>query len=127
MIKLREIRKEKNVTMKQVGKVIGVSESAISQYENGKRQPDQNTLVKLADFFNVSVDVLLGREPQKDTILTSDDNISEPEALTEKEKQLILDFRSLNSQGQELILQQMFMTKEVYKKDTDVSDVEIVG
>ncbi len=61
MVVLRELRKEKNITMKKLGEIIGVAESTISLYENGKRQPDNVTLLKLADFFNVSVDYLLGR------------------------------------------------------------------
>lgn len=59
---IRELRKEKNITMKHLGEIIGVSESAISQYETGKRQPDNDTLIKLSNVFNVSVDRLLGIE-----------------------------------------------------------------
>ena len=51
--------------MKEVGIAIGVGESTISQYETGKRQPDQQTLLKLADYFDVSVDYLLGREMEE--------------------------------------------------------------
>lgn len=50
--------------MKQLGEFMGVSESCISQYENGKREPDNNTLIKLADFFEVSVDYLLGADTE---------------------------------------------------------------
>lgn len=61
MQRLRELRKEKGLTMKKLGEMVGVGESTISQYENGKRQPDFTTLDKLAEIFNVSVDYLLGR------------------------------------------------------------------
>ena len=47
--------------MKWLGDKIGVAESTISQYETGKRQPDHETMCKIADVFNVSVDYLLGR------------------------------------------------------------------
>lgn len=68
MENLRKTRKERNLTMKEVGIAIGVGESTISQYETGKRQPDQQTLLKLADYFGVTVDYLLGREadPERD-------------------------------------------------------------
>lgn len=61
MEELKILRKQKGLTMKQLGEIIGVAESTISLYENGKRQPDNTTLKSLADFFNVSTDFLLGR------------------------------------------------------------------
>lgn len=68
MIQLREIRKSKKLTMKELGAKVGVSESAISQYETGKREADYATLVKLADIFNCTVDDILGRELEKPSI-----------------------------------------------------------
>ena len=44
-----------------MGVEIGVAESTMSLYENGKREPSHDTLQKLANFFNVSIDYLLGR------------------------------------------------------------------
>lgn len=60
MINLKHVRMEKNLTMKQLGEAIGVAESTISLYESGKRQPDQDTLRKLAVYLGVSTDFLLG-------------------------------------------------------------------
>lgn len=57
---LRVERKMKGLTMKELGEMIGVSESAISQYETGKREPDNATLVKLSEILGVSTDHLLG-------------------------------------------------------------------
>lgn len=62
MLKLRELRKNCGLTMKELGAEIGVAESTISQYETGKRQPDYETLLKLGEFFGVSVGYLLGVE-----------------------------------------------------------------
>ena len=59
MNRIRELRKQKNITMKELGKKIGVSESTISLYENGKHAPDNNMLIALADYFDVSIDYLL--------------------------------------------------------------------
>ena len=59
-LKLREIRKLAGLTMKELGDRIGCSESAISQYETGKRHPDYETLLKISDYFGVSVDDILG-------------------------------------------------------------------
>lgn len=65
MLKLRELRKKCGLTMKELGAEIGVAESTISQYETGKRQPDYETLLKLGEFFGVSVDYLLTGEETK--------------------------------------------------------------
>ena len=62
MEKLRKLRKEKGISLKELGATIGVAESTMSLYENGKRQPDYETLLKFAKYFNVSADYLLGLE-----------------------------------------------------------------
>ena len=65
-MRLRELRKTKGITMKALGKEIGVSESTISLYETGKREPDFETLLKLGDYFGVSTDYLLGKNTKKE-------------------------------------------------------------
>lgn len=71
---LRSIRKQKHMTMKELGALVGVSESAISQYETGKRQADFETLLKLGDALGCSVDYLLrGDETQWTPTLTAKD------------------------------------------------------
>lgn len=59
--KLRELREHKGLSQEELGKVLNKTKNNISQYETGKREPDLDTLNKIADFFNVSVDYLLGR------------------------------------------------------------------
>lgn len=59
--RLRQLRKEKGLTQADLAKLLGVSQQAIGNYESGVRQPDSGTMVKLADFFDTSVDYLLGR------------------------------------------------------------------
>lgn len=74
MLKLRELRKKCGLTMKELGAEIGVAESTISQYETGKRQPDYETLLKLGEFFGVSIDyILTGEETKKAPTLTKKD------------------------------------------------------
>ena len=60
MEQLKLLRKQFGITMKQLGKEIGLSESTISLYESGKRQPDPSTIRNLASFFGVSADYILG-------------------------------------------------------------------
>ena len=61
MKRLKELRKERQLTQQELGEIINCTHTAINYYENGKRQPDLETLCKLADYFNVSVDYLLGK------------------------------------------------------------------
>ncbi len=61
MEKLRELRLKRGLSLKELGNAIGVAESTMSLYETGKRKPDYENLKRLADFFDVTVDFLLGR------------------------------------------------------------------
>lgn len=63
--RLKMLRSEKKITQEELGKVVNVTKVSISGYENGNRTPDTETLQKLADFFNVSTDYLLGRADTK--------------------------------------------------------------
>lgn len=63
---IRILRQEKSLTTDDVAKAIGVSGSAYRNYERGERSPSFEILVKLADFYGVTTDYLLGREPAPD-------------------------------------------------------------
>lgn len=68
MNNIRALRKQRQLSMKELGQIVGVAESTISLYENEKREPDLATLSRIADYFNVTVDYLLGRssDPERD-------------------------------------------------------------
>ena len=57
-------RKEKKITQDELAKYLGVSKAAISKWENGQSYPDITFLPILASYFNVSIDELIGYEPQ---------------------------------------------------------------
>ncbi|MEC1744161.1 helix-turn-helix domain-containing protein [Schinkia azotoformans] len=60
--RLRYLRKEKaKLSQEKLGKLFGLSESAIGMYERNERKPDYETLNKFADFFGVTTDYLQGR------------------------------------------------------------------
>lgn len=71
--RIRELRKRRKMTMKQLGEVVDLAESTISQYETGKRQPDNETLLRLGEFFGVTVGYLLGVEEPKPPVLNEKD------------------------------------------------------
>ena len=60
--RIKELRKEKDLTQEDLGKLINVTKVSICCYENGTRVPTLETIVALADIFEVSLDNLLGRE-----------------------------------------------------------------
>ena len=60
MNRIRELRKAKGLTMKELGKELGLAESTVSLYERNLHEPDLETIRKLASFFSVTVDYLLG-------------------------------------------------------------------
>ncbi len=59
---LKELRRDANLRQKDIALFLGVAESTYSSYEQGRNEPDLNTLVKLASYFNVTVGYLLGLE-----------------------------------------------------------------
>lgn len=58
---LAELRQDRGMTQKQLGEFLCVSSGTISNYEKGVHLPDAEKLVKLADYFHVTTDYLLGR------------------------------------------------------------------
>nr|DAQ28225.1 MAG TPA: helix-turn-helix domain protein [Caudoviricetes sp.] len=62
MERLKDLRTEKGLTTSALGKIVGCSNPTITHYERGDREPSLEMLCKLADFFGVSVDYLIGHE-----------------------------------------------------------------
>ena len=60
--RLRQLREEANLNQTELARIIGVSRSAIAMYELGEREPDFEVEEALADFFNVPIDYLRGRQ-----------------------------------------------------------------
>lgn len=64
---LKELRKKLNLTQQEISDKLGISRTSYTRYELGEREPDNTTLVKIANFFNVSVDYLLGNVNGRDS------------------------------------------------------------
>ncbi len=60
--RLKKLRLEKGLTLDDVSDIFDLTKTAISYYENGKRFPKMNTLRKMADFYGVSYDYLVGND-----------------------------------------------------------------
>lgn len=60
-MRLRELRKQQNITQLKLAMDLGLNQNAVSRYETGEREADYKTLILFADYFNVSIDYLLER------------------------------------------------------------------
>ena len=99
--RLRELRKDKGLRQIDLAQILGISPQSLGYYENQVNKPDPEMLVRMANYFNVSIDYLLGREDDFGNITvtsspSSDLSASSPNAsLTPEEKELLTLFRSL--------------------------------
>ncbi|WP_200957449.1 MULTISPECIES: helix-turn-helix domain-containing protein [unclassified Paenibacillus] len=66
------LREKRGLTQEELSNKIGISRAALSHYETNRREPDYETINKIANFFNVTVDYLLGRTDQPQTVLDHD-------------------------------------------------------
>ncbi len=92
--RIASLREKHAMTQEELSAKLGITRASLSHYENNRRAPDYDTITKIAGFFNVSIDYLLGRtddphivlddEVRKfvDSLELSDDNILEKFSLT---------------------------------------------
>lgn len=86
---LQELRKNKNITQEQVARELGVSVAAVSKWETNNSLPDILTLINLADYFEISLDEMTGRnQVQKKALL-----LTEYPDLSQKLKELLEQYR----------------------------------
>lgn len=69
---IKELRKQKHLTQKDLAKLMHVSQQTIGAWETERAIPGSDTLALLASLFNVSTDYLLGRDPKEDDLKTAD-------------------------------------------------------
>ena len=95
---LKTLRKEANISQQKLGDAVNISQQSINQYENQDVEPDIANLTKLADYFDTSIDYLVGRTDIRRKIeKTEEFDLNEQEAtalrryrsLSEKEKACI--------------------------------------
>ena len=100
---LKTLREERGLSQKNIAQACNVSPTCICQLETGARNPTGSTLVLLADFFDCSIDYLLGREDDFGNITIQKEKSTVD--LTAEEKELMDIFRSLRHEYQVQILE----------------------
>ena len=73
MNRIEELRKKNNLSQTELGKIVNLSQKAISRYENGSAEPDLYTIKKLSEYFNVTIDYLLGSDAGNIILITKND------------------------------------------------------
>jgi len=63
------LRERRGLTQEELAQALGISRAALSHYEKNRREPDSETLTKLADLFKVSLDYLLGRTENPNMVM----------------------------------------------------------
>jgi len=63
--RIRDLREDRDLTQKDLGELLGVSQATYSRYEGGKLDIPTDVLLRLADYYKVTVDYLLGRGEEK--------------------------------------------------------------
>lgn len=106
---LKSLRSAQGLSQRALAEFVQVSQQSINQYENRNTEPDIAVLTRIADYFGVSIDYLVGHDP------ASGDHI--PAHLTDDELRLVLNYRQLSNDQQRstsLLVQQM--TKDNMKR-----------
>lgn len=70
--RIADLRKHRGLSQYQLAKLLNIATSTLGMYETGKRKPNVEMLEQIAEFFNVSADYLLGRDPREDDLKTAD-------------------------------------------------------
>lgn len=96
---LKALREAAAVSQKQLAEVIGVSQQSINKYENHSIEPDIETMIRIADYFETTIDFLVGHTTNRRKI-----EETHPYDLNCKEQKIIDGYRSLSSKQKDCIL-----------------------
>lgn len=99
MLRLKQLRLDAGLTQSELSKILKISASAIGMYEQGRREPDYDTLMKMATYFNVSTDYLIGYSDKRNTAKPS----AVPFDLTQEEIEHIKKYRQIDSDGKTVL------------------------
>lgn len=109
--RLKAARLQKNLTQKQLGELVGVTTSAIGNYEKSVSSPNENTLIRLMNVLGVDANYLY-----TDYMESKSDSVF----LSPEEERLITSFRALNGSGQDIVITtiQSLAGNPALRKDT---------
>ena len=92
MLKIKELREELYLTQVQLAEKLNTSQRNVSNWENGSTEPDCATIVKIADFFEVSLDELFGRTPRVNISAAEKEIFNQIRKLNKEQTKMLLSF-----------------------------------
>lgn len=107
MKRLKELRKTNNVSQQEFATYMNVAQNTVSRWENGERLMDAETLLKAAEYFNVSTDYLLGRSELKEESPLNKKEPINTDGLSDNKKALISFAETVPEDKAAMILQVM--------------------
>ena len=123
MLRLKELRKQNKLTQQQLAEMLGVTQAALSGWENEKFGIDKGSLLKCAKIFDVSIDYLLGRDEEQLPELNNKDQKEIQKILDETKEQLLsqdglmFDGVPATEEDVQKIIMAMQMGMEMIKKE----------
>lgn len=105
--KIQELRKSRNLTQEDLSERLGISRSSLSLYEINKREPDGDTLLKIVDYFNVSLDYLFDREISQNDIIYDNSSLCDHSLFTQlsqNEQELLEIFNRVKNEREQIKL-----------------------
>ena len=123
MLRLKELRKQNKLTQQQLAEMLGVTQAALSGWENEKFGIDNGSLLKCATIFDVSIDYLLGRDEEQLPELNNKDQKEIQKILDETKEQLLsqdglmFDGVPATEEDVQKIIMAMQMGMEMIKKE----------
>lgn len=97
---LKNLRTDSGLTQKELSEILGIGQATIACYENGLREPHIANLIAYADYFECSVDFLIGRADDfGNLILDKNKQRQQTERISNDEQVLLEKYRNLNSAG----------------------------
>ncbi len=127
--RLKTLLAERGVSWKQVSQELSIGKNQPKYWEDNDTLPDGKTLIKLSQFFGVSVDYLLGVEDKIASLMERADLIlkASDADITEQEKTLLAMFRSTSEEGRLRIIQAVMNIHDEIEKKPTTSSESVVG
>lgn len=115
-VRLKKLRKSKKMTQEQLSNKLGIKRSTYAKYETGENEPDYEMLQKLANFFDVSTDYLLGFTDNISSSKT-DGSITDIMKILKEEKEPHIDGVPLTKEEREIMIDFAEMIKKRLQKN----------
>lgn len=115
---LQELRKAKRLTQEQISAIVDVKLSTYQKYERDATAPPYDVLVRIADFYNVSTDYLLGRTPIKQMATEQPDPFASID-ISAVEKRIITMYTALDEDMRAICIEAFRQLSKAIEDDSD--------